>query len=55
MVTCPHCGHEPPAGSAFIAVIELDGDGRALRMDIYDPHHHDQALARFAELAAHDA
>ena len=41
--------------SPFIGVIELDGAGRALRIDIYDPHHLEQALARFAELAAPSA
>jgi hypothetical protein len=38
--------------SPFVGVIELDGDGRALRMDSYDPHHLDRALARFEEIAA---
>ena len=38
--------------SPFVGVIELDGDGRALRMDLYDPHHLDRALARFEEIGA---
>jgi hypothetical protein len=38
--------------SPFISVIELDGDGRALRVDLYDTHHLEQALARFEEIAA---
>ena len=34
----------------FLGVIELDGDGRAIRTDVYDPHHLERALARFEEL-----
>jgi class 3 adenylate cyclase/tetratricopeptide (TPR) repeat protein len=37
--------------SPFISVIELDADGRALRQDVYDPHHLDAALRRFEEIA----
>ena len=36
----------------FLGVVELDGSGRAIRMDVYDPHHLDRARARFAEVGA---
>ena len=38
--------------SPFLAVVELDVHGKAVRLDFYDPHHLDDAIARFAELAA---
>ena len=41
--------------SPFVGVIELDGDGRALRMDLYDPHHLDRARARFDEIRDREA
>jgi ketosteroid isomerase-like protein len=37
--------------SPYIAVGELADDGRAQRVDFYDPHHIDQAFARFREIA----
>jgi ketosteroid isomerase-like protein len=36
--------------SPFINVVELDADGKAARLDLYDPHHLDAALARFDEI-----
>jgi hypothetical protein len=38
--------------SPFLWVVELDADGRGQRFDFYDPHHLDQAFARFEELCA---
>jgi hypothetical protein len=37
--------------STFVTVGEFDGEGRVLRLDFYDPHHLDDARARFAEIA----
>jgi tetratricopeptide (TPR) repeat protein/ketosteroid isomerase-like protein len=37
--------------SPYLSVAELDERGQAVRIDFYDPHHVDAALARFAELA----
>jgi len=34
----------------FLGVIEFDGSGRAIRMDVYDPQHLERALVRFAEV-----
>ena len=39
--------------SPFILVLELDAHGRAERVDFYDPHHLERALARFDEINAH--
>ncbi len=36
--------------SPYVAVGELSADGRAQRLDFYDPHHIDQAFARFREI-----
>ncbi len=36
--------------SPFLWVVELDAEGSAQRLDFYDPHHLDAALARFAEI-----
>jgi len=36
--------------SPFVWVVELDADGKACRLDFYDPHHLDAARARFAEI-----
>ncbi|HEY2388778.1 MAG TPA: nuclear transport factor 2 family protein [Candidatus Binatia bacterium] len=36
--------------SPFIDVVELDADGKAARLDLYDPHHREAALARFDAL-----
>jgi ketosteroid isomerase-like protein len=38
--------------SPFIWVVELDAAGRAQRLDFYDPHHLDEASARFEALSA---
>jgi len=38
--------------SPFLWVVELDATGMARRLDFYDPHHLDEALARFEELCA---
>ncbi len=36
--------------SPFVVVTELDASGRMERLDFYDPHHLDAALARFEEI-----
>ena len=36
----------------FLGVIELDSSGWAIRVDVYDPHHLERALARSAEIGA---
>lgn len=36
--------------SPFLWVVELDAEGRAQRLDFYDPRHVDAARARFAEI-----
>ena len=36
--------------SPYVVVVELDEQGRAARIDGYDPDHLEQALARFQEL-----
>ncbi|MEO8602346.1 MAG: nuclear transport factor 2 family protein [bacterium] len=44
--------------SPFVYVLELDAQGRGLRLDLYDPHHVERARARLAEIEAgpaHDA
>jgi len=38
--------------SPFVFVCELDAHGLAKRLDFYDPHHLDRALARFDEIDA---
>jgi class 3 adenylate cyclase len=38
--------------SPYLWVAELDADGRGQCFDFYDPHHLDQAFARFEELCA---
>jgi ketosteroid isomerase-like protein len=36
----------------YVTVLELGPDRRALRLDFYDPHRLEEALAQFAEIAA---
>ncbi len=35
----------------ILEVIEVDGQGRVSRLDLYDPQHLEAALARFEEIA----
>jgi hypothetical protein len=36
--------------SPFVSVSEVNAEGKALRLDFYDPHHLDRALARLDEI-----